>query len=201
MPQTTVGYRQNKWLTEGQVGDTSIRRLDGAIVNTPNGETGVLPFGRVTHLVNGKAVLPTQAADATHLILGVNIFNERWGLYLRDLLKQQSGLQASGTIPENAVGYPALTNVLVETMTMGDIVMYSEEALNPGDLIAYRFATASLSGSQLGQIRKGFTGTAAGAQVGCELLPGARAYEACSAGSLVLVRLGTVTPTTGFSVM
>lgn len=199
MPQTTVGYRQSKWLAEGQIADTSIRRLEGAMLNAPNGETGVLPFGRVIHLVSGKAKLPVAAASGSNPILGVSLLNEKWGIGLSDLLKAQSSLQQSGTIPENAVGYPAGANVLVDYMTFGDIVMYSEEALSPGDIIAYRYATASLSGSALGQIRKGFTTTAAGAQVGTEVLPNARAMTSCTAGSLVVVRLGVTGATAGFS--
>jgi hypothetical protein len=201
MPQTSVNFRQNQYLAEGQLADTSLRQIEGAIVNFPNGEAGVLPFGRVLHLVSGKAVLPTTAADSTHLILGVSILNERWGLYLRDLLKAQSNLQQSGNIPENAVGYPQGSNVLVEALSKGGIAMFSEEALAVGDIIAYRYATASRAGSSLGQIRKGFTGAAAGEQVGCELLPGVRAATACTAGSLVIVRLGAVSPAASFSLI
>lgn len=184
MPQTAINYRQPQFLNEGQYYTTSPRRIDGAVVPFPNGQGAVLPFGRVCHLVAGKAVLPSQAADATHQILGVSILNERYGLTVPTLVGDPT------TVEE---GYPNDPNALVECMTMGDIVMFSEEALVPGDSIAYRFDTASLAGSKLGRVRKYFSGAAAGAQVGCETLPNAKALTACSANSLVVIRVGTFT--------
>lgn len=189
MPQTSIAYRQGLAF-EGQVATTATKTIDGIIQGYENGMAGKLPFGRVV-VVNpsdttGKGLILPTAAAATQPPLGVTILNEEWGMPFSDLLRTPTVSFGSSPspIPENEIGYPQGTNVLVGIMTAGDVWMYTEEAVVPGDPVFYRYATGA-GGTVLGRVRK--------ATVANEVspLPGARFQMAAAANSLVIVRLGT----------
>lgn len=175
MPQTGISYRQKRWLAEGQIADTSIRRLEGAMESVLNGEAGVLPYGRViVRNAQGKAVLPTAAATAAAPILGISLLRERDGISISDLMLTTPAI----------IGFPV--GSIVEYMQMGDIVCTSEEAITATDVgapVFYRYATGA-GGTERGRVRKSAVASES------EALPGAKFMTIAPAGGLVVVRLG-----------
>lgn len=189
MPQTAVTMRQPIAVGEGQIADTSIRRLEGALANVMNGvaANGILPFGRVIIRNNaGRALLPSAAATATATatagpILGISVLTEKYGVSMPALIGTQ------GTIETNPipVGFPA--GALVEYMQMGDIWMVTEEAILVADIgapVFYRFATGA-GGTVMGRVRKSAVASEA------EALPNAKFMNTSPAGGLVIVRIGS----------
>lgn len=176
MPQTGIDYRQKRWLAEGQIADTSIRRLEGAIQTVLNGESGNLPYGRViVRNAQGKAVLPTAAASSSAPILGISLLREWDGVTINDLML---------TTPAS-IGFPP--NSIVEYMQLGDIVMQAEEAIAAADVgapVFYRYATGA-GGTVLGRVRKSAVASEA------EALPNAKFMTTAAAGGLVVVRIGS----------
>ena len=129
MPQTTVKNRMAKWLVEGQRASTQSPRIDGTMQPAYNGNTGILPFGRVSELDPAtKQVTTLAGAPTTGNLLIVPIFSERRGLSLATL----------STRPEEEAGYPQGDEVMVEYITEEDVVMWSEEAVTYGDPVHYR---------------------------------------------------------------
>lgn len=180
MPQTSVDLRQPAWLGEGQLADTAVRRIEGAMQNYPNGVAGMLPFGRVVvRNAQGQAVLPSAAATATNPIIGVSVLNEKYGIPL-------SAAIAATNAP---TGYPQGPNVLVDVMAFGDIVMQTEEAIAATDVgapVFYRFAGGTAPNNVVGRVRKAAVASEA------EILPNAKFITASAAGGLVVVRIGSV---------
>jgi hypothetical protein len=175
MPQLGIDYRQKRWLAEGQVADTSIRRFEGAMEPILNGEAGVLPYGRViVRNAQGKAVLPTAAASATAPILGISLLREWDGVAISDLMR---------TTPA-VLGFPP--NSIVEFARMGDIVMISEEQITLADVgapVFYRYASGA-GGTERGRVRK----TAVASEA--EILPNSKFMTVAPAAGLVVVRVG-----------
>lgn len=144
MPQTTVQFRQKTWLTEGQYASTDYRTIEGAIAPAYNGNTGILPFGRVSQMVPGtRQVTTLSGAPASGRLLIVPIYAERYGIEL-------SVLHAAAA--PAALGYPDEPGVLVEYLTRGDIVMWSEVAVAAGDPVFARH-TAAGGNTVLGRVR------------------------------------------------
>jgi hypothetical protein len=185
MPQTAVNFRQPVAIGEGQIADTSIRRLEGAITNVLNGMAGgaMLPFGRVIHRnAQGRAVLPSAAASAATPILGVSLLVEKYGVPMPTLIGTQGTLESTA-IP---VGFPA--GALVEYMQMGDIWMLTEEAILPADVgagVFYRYAGGTAPNNVAGRVRKSAVASEA------EALPNAKFMNTAPAGGLVIVRIGS----------
>jgi hypothetical protein len=175
MPQTGVSYRQKRWLAEGQIASTSVRRIEGAMESILNGESGNLPYGRVIHRnAENKAVLPTAAASAASPILGISVLRELDGVSIADLQL---------TTPA-AIGFPP--GSIVEYIQMGDVVVFCEEAITVADVgapVFYRYATGA-GGTVLGRVRKSAVADQA------EALPNAKFLTTCPANSLVVVRIG-----------
>ena len=144
MPQTTVQYKPKQWLCEGQYATTAIRTIRGALENAYNGNTGLLPFGRISELdPTTRQVTTLSGAPTSGNLLIVPVYAERYGLTL-DKLKTEPAAEE--------FGYPEGSDVLVEYMTMGDIVMYSEVAVEAGDPVFARH-TASGGNTVLGRVR------------------------------------------------
>lgn len=138
MPQTTVKFRQTRWLAEGQRASSQPPRIDGAMEPAYNGEAGILPFGRVSELDPAtKKVTTLAGAPTTGNLLIVPIFTEKHGLSLLDLSADSNP----------SVGYPQGDDVMVEYITEEDVVMWTEEAVNMGQQVHYRHtAGAAIAG-------------------------------------------------------
>lgn len=177
MPQTTVQYRQDKWLCEGQYASTAQRRIDGAIQFAKNGNA-LLPFGRVATLDPATNIAaPLSGAPGGSLLLIIPIFTERFGLTLSSLISNDS----------SSFGYPA-NYENVEYITMGDVVMYSEQAVNVGDPVFYRHTAAAAPNNVVGRVRK----AAVTSETPASALTTARFAETTTAAGLVLVRVQTL---------
>lgn len=144
MPQTTVQYRQRKWLAEGQYASTGLRTVEGALQNAYNGNAGVLPFGRLSAMDSTTRQVTTLAgAPASGTLLIIPVYAERYGLSLVEL----------NTEPNiTDIGYPEGDDVLIEYMTTGEIVMYSEVAVEAGDPVFARH-TANGADDVIGRVR------------------------------------------------
>lgn len=140
MPQTTVTYKQNQWLAEGQVGSTVGRTIDGAIQYAKAGAS-VVPFGRVAELDPATNII-TPLSGAPSGLLVIPIFTEKFGIKLDDFAANSSA----------NIGYPA-NYESVEYITEGDVVMYSETAGNIGVAAAYRHTAAASPNDVVGRIR------------------------------------------------
>lgn len=146
MPQTTVSLRQNKWLSEGQYATTNARVIEGALENvTANVPAGqFLSYGRVAALNTAtKQVAPLSGAPGAGIILVIPVLLDRYGMPLSQM--------AANTNP-TAIGVPS--GGLVDFITDGDIVMYTEEAVNIGDAVHYRHTAAAAPNDIVGRIRK-----------------------------------------------
>ena len=144
MPQTTVTYRQPRWLTEGQYASTGLRNVAGALENAFNGNTGILPFGRVARMDPAtRQVTTLAAAPAAGSVLIVPIYDECYGIDLATL---------SAKPPTTNLGYPKVDGVVVEYMTFGEIVMWTEVAVSVGDPVFTRH-TASGGNTIMGRVR------------------------------------------------
>jgi len=171
MPQTTVNYGLKKWLTEGQIADSSLRQIDGALHNAIN-HNGVLPFGRIAVLdTTGNIVSPLSGAPSTGQILVLPVFVEKFGITLTQAFSNS-----------NDVGYPADYEA-VEYLTKGDIVMYSEEAVVMGDAVHYRHTAGTSPNDVVGRVRKSVDG-ANTAQISTAVFA-----ETTSGAGLVAVRI------------
>lgn len=184
MPQTAVQYRQPVAIGEGQIADTSIRRIEGAVQTVLNGvaANGILPFGRVIHRnAQGKAVLPSAAAAAATPILGISLLVEKYGVSIPSLIGTQGTIESSPM----QFGFPA--NAMVEYLQMGDVWMITEEAIAVADIgapVFYRYATGA-GGTVMGRVRKAAVASEA------EALPNAKFMSTAAAGGLVIVRIGS----------
>lgn len=186
MPQTTVGLRQPKWLAEGQYGSTAMRRVDGALTPAVCGiASGVLPFGRIAVLDPAtNVVTAVSGVPAAGSVLIIPVLNEKYGIPLAQLTAFPSGdLQQVGTIVDPAVGYPP--GSLVDYITAGDIVMWTEEAVNIGDPVFYRYTAGAGVNTVLGRVRK----TVDGALTPAAATPTLRFAEPIATAGLVLVRV------------
>lgn len=156
MPQTTVKNRQARWLVEGQRASTHCPRIDGTMQAAYNGNSGILPFGRVSVLNPVTNLVTTLAgAPAAGSLLIIPIFTERYGLSLETL----------STRPALDVGYPEGQDIQIEYITEGDVVMWSEEAVNAGDVVHYR---AVATGAEIpGRVRKTADSTDTAILTGC----------------------------------
>lgn len=142
MPQTTVAYSQPDLLVEGQIASTATRSIEGAIAYAKNG-AAVLPFGRVAELNPATGIVSSLSGAITAgNILIIPVYTEKFGIKLEDLAANST-----------ALGYPA-NYENVEYITMGDVVMYSEQAVNPGDPVFYRHTAATAPNNVVGRVRK-----------------------------------------------
>jgi hypothetical protein len=124
-------------------------------------ECGVVVTGTVDALGVMKVAKPTSTGQR---ILGVSLLN-----FQRLLTWNNAGY----------FQYP--DNDLVTLVTEGDIVMYAEVAVDPGDPVWFRH-TASGGNTRIGALGKA-TGT------GLDALPGAKFLDKTSAAGLVRVSL------------
>ena len=174
MPQTTVAYRQNKWLAEGQYASTAHRRVDGAIQYAKNGSV-ILPFGRVAELnPTTNIITPLDGTITAGNLLVIPVFTEKFGIKLDDLAANNS----------EGVGYPAHYES-VEYVTSGDVVMYSEEAVNVGDSVFYRHTAATAPNDVVGRVRKSAVAT----QTPADALTTAQFAEQTAGAGLVAIRV------------
>lgn len=142
MPQTSVQYRQPALLTEGQIATTKQRSIEGAIANAKNG-AAVLPFGRVAEMNPATRIVTSlDGAPTAGNVLIIPVFTERFGLSLQELAANSAN-----------IGYPP-DYELVEYITFGDVVMYSEQAVNPGDPVFYRHTAGDAPNTIVGRVRK-----------------------------------------------
>lgn len=172
MVQTRVNLFQfNNPPFEGQYADTAPRVIDGAIEQHFNDTSAFIGFGRVVVIGSNSrsAVLPSSAND---VILGVTVLNERCGILASDLI-----------LNTPSIGYPPKCQI--DYMTTGDIIVYSEEAVNYGDPVYYRFTAAASPNNIVGRFNK--TSSAA-----TKALPNAKFMGKTLAAGLVRIRLNGI---------
>lgn len=174
MPQTTVAYRQSKWLAEGQYASTRHRTIDGAVQYAKNG-AAILPFGRVAELnpVTNIITVLDGVITAGNLLV-IPVLAEKFGIKLDDLAANSSA----------GIGYPA-NYELVEYITSGDVVMYSEQAVNVGDPVFYRHTAAAVPNDVVGRVRK----AAVANETPASALTTAQFAEQTAGAGLVTVRI------------
>lgn len=136
MPQQTINYLHPIGF-EGQVYTENTRAIRGALQELFNGDpVNYLPFGRV--VVPGtnprQAVLPTASAQTP---LGVTIQVFMYGY--------RESEYATGAV----LGYPPLKHVNI--ITMGDVLVYCGNAVNPGDPVYYNYQAFTAPYDQLGR--------------------------------------------------
>lgn len=181
MPQTSVEFRQPKWLCEGQYATTSQRRVDGALQAARNG-AAILPFGRLAQLNPATNIIsPLAGAPAANLLLVIPIYIERLGIPMQTLI------DATFTNPAAPIGYPP-NYELVEYITMGDVVVWSETAVNPGDPLFYRHTAATAPNNLVGRFRA----TAVAGETNATAITNARFIEQTTGAGLAVVRVQSI---------
>ena len=135
MPQTTIKYLADSGF-EGMICDTVNRIIRGAIEGWVS--DSIIPFGRaVTILPNGRLATVSQAGQ---IVAGIALSTDSWGL--------PSPTESEPPAP----AYPARTSVNI--LTVGDIFVWCEEAVNAGDLLLVRSTAATSPKNILGRFAK-----------------------------------------------
>jgi hypothetical protein len=141
MPQTTISSRQPQWLGEGQYASTRARSVDGAVMSAY--ADGFVPYGRVAVLdpTTNKVKALTGVPTATDIIV-IPVLQERFGESIPTLLRNDS--------PD--IGYPS--GSMVEYITEGDVVMWSENGGTLGSAVHFRHTAGTAPNNKVGRIRK-----------------------------------------------
>jgi hypothetical protein len=141
MPQTTMTSRQVQWLGEGQYASTRARSVDGAVMSAY--ADGFVAYGRVAVLdpLTNKVKALTGAPAATDIIV-IPVLQERFGETIPNMLLN--------TLPD--IGYAA--GSMVEYITEGDVVMWSENGGTLGNAVFFRHAAGVAPNNKVGRVRK-----------------------------------------------
>jgi hypothetical protein len=154
---------------EGQIADTSIRVIRGALENWVTGDAPV-PFGRgVIRLPSGRISLPTATGQK---IIGISVATDIFG-----------STYSAGKLVDPA--YPP--NSCINIITMGDILVWSETACNPDDSLFVRLVAGTAPLDVVGRFANA-TGT------GLEALPGCKALKKTTVAGLVPVFYNSSVP-------
>jgi hypothetical protein len=146
MPQTQINSRQVQWLGEGQYASTRNRSVDGAVTQAI--AAAFIAYGRVAVLDPAtNLVSPLSGAPAAGLILVVPILVDRYGVALATALQDTA----------QDLGYPA--GAMVEYITQGDVVMWSETGGTLGGAVHYRHTAAAAPNNKVGRIRNAADGS------------------------------------------
>lgn len=168
MPQTTIDYLQAPGY-EGMLCDTANRIIRGAIEGWVSDSP--IAFGRaVTVLSNGRLAVVSAPGQ---VVAGIAVSCDLWGLPL--LVEGQD-------VP--APAYPARKSLNI--LTVGDIFVMVEDAVNAGDSLLVRNVVGSAPKNVLGRFAKA-AGAGLEAIVGCEIV----ALTSTKAAGLVAVRVNT----------
>ena len=145
MPQTTVSSRQSQWLGEGQYASTRARSVDGAVEEAI--ASGFIAYGRVAVLNPvTNVVTALSGAPAAGSILIVPIMPDRLGMTMTEAL--------ADVAPD--LGYP--TGSMVEYLTQGDTVMWSENGGQLGSAVHYRITAGTAPNNKVGRVRNAVDG-------------------------------------------
>jgi hypothetical protein len=146
MPQTAINSRQVQWLGEGQYATTRNRSVDGAVMQAV--AAAFIAYGRVAVLDPAtNLVSPLSGAPAAGLILVVPILVDRYGVALNTALQSDPG----------DLGYPQ--GSMVEYITQGDIVMWSENGGTLGGDVHFRHTAAAAPNNKVGRVRNAADGS------------------------------------------
>jgi hypothetical protein len=141
MPQTGISSIQQKWLGEGQYASTRARSVDGAVQQAI--ANGFIPYGRVAVLnTSTNRISALNGAPANDAVLVIPILVERYGMSLAEAYADP----ATGDL-----GYP--DGAMVEYITEGDVVMWSENGGTIGGAVHFRHTAAAAPNNKLGRIR------------------------------------------------
>lgn len=169
--QKSISYTHRKgW--EGMIGTSSQQVLRGAAGELRNGSTtATIPYGRaVVYGVGNSDVNMISAAGQK--VIGIAVLNN---------FKAQSEVDLIAGTPPGYLPKEELTII-----TMGDVYMYSDMAVNRGDDVFVRHTAGVATDALVGRARKdAATGQA-------QALPNAVFRETITAPGLVLVSLGGV---------
>lgn len=131
MPNTYYGNLIDVSLYEGQVYSTVSKTIRTRL----NSGNAVIPFGRA--LVQGtnadEALLPSGGSG---VFVGIAVLTQAY-----EVVKDSSG----------DVGYPA--DVAMDVLDQGDIVVYVEEAVAPGDAVYFRHTANGAGKAIVGRFR------------------------------------------------
>jgi len=145
MPQTTVSNRQPQWLGEGQYATTRARSVDGAVEEAI--ASGFIAYGRVAVLNPlTNVVTALSGAPAAGSILIVPIMVDRYGMTMTDAF--------AAVAPD--LGYP--TGSMVEYITEGDMVMWSENGGQLNGAVHYRITAGTAPNNKVGRVRNAADG-------------------------------------------
>jgi hypothetical protein len=146
MPQTAINSRQVQWLGEGQYATTRNRSVDGAVMQAI--AAAFIAYGRVAVLDPAtNMVSPLSGAPAATAILIVPILVDRYGVALSTALLDTA----------QDMGYPQ--GAMVEYITQGDVVMWSENGGVLGGDVHFRHTAAAAPNNKLGRVRSAADGS------------------------------------------
>lgn len=167
MPQQSINYLAPIGF-EGMLADTANRIIRGAI----EGWTADVPiqFGVAVTLLNGKISPLTGTGQK---VVGIAVATDLWGV----------PLVANDQAPPPPA-YP--TKVALNILTVGDIFVWSEDAVNAGDSLLVRFAAATAPKNIIGRFAKA-AGTSLEVPTGAEIV----ALTTTKGAGIVAVRVNT----------
>lgn len=146
MPQKTIEYHSLK-AYEGQIAAGTYNIVRGTLLELYAGQDKVIPYGRAvvreaktsatagdpatsgggsssSEIIMRSLVLPSKAGEA---FMGITVIDEMYGMYEKNLINNKE----RGFLPQTPVGI----------LTFGDMWVWAEGKVRPGEGVSFRHTT------------------------------------------------------------